>query len=715
MAPANSFRIDNAELAWLEADRPFSRRFGDVYFSRDDEIGESRHVFLDGNDLAARWQSHSGAHFTIGELGFGSGLNFLLSRQLWQSTQKKPAYLHYISFEKYPLCHRDMLRIHRRWPELAQLSAQLLDAYPDHSRGCHRMLLSDSVILDLHFGDAEQQLRQLLQSGSFEVDAWFLDGFSPRLNPQLWQAGLFALLGECSAADATLTSYSVAGTVRAALRASAWNAGKAPGFGRKRQMLRATRSPGAESVKVADESTAGSTKSVTESTKSVTVTESTKSARRKVGGIPEPQPWFRYPAMPVTQRRALVIGAGLAGCSMAHSLAVRGWRVSVFEQGPDLAAGASGNRQTALRCRLFQQDSAAASFYLQSFLFSVRQFHSLARHHAIHWHPCGVIQLEEALNRRQPLSKDKLQRLYPEAILRVSDNKSLSEAARTPLRGSGLLFPLGGWLDPTALCRAYLDHPDIELHRAQAVAAMATHDDGWQLENSGGSVLARADTVVLAAAGSVTELLPRTNMPLDLVRGQITAVASNSVSEQLAAVVCGERTVFPAHQGRHSLSASYGAGDMDTGLRDADHRENVEKAGRNFQEADFLEQTALAGRCSLRCNSRDRLPLVGMIPDQVAVTERYGELTRNAQAAFSDRDQGGLHHPGLFISAAHGSHGLATCPLSSELLAALINNESPPLTAAVMQALNPVRFLIRDLKRQRLKTPGQAGKARQQD
>ena len=708
MAPANSFRIDNAELAWLEADRPFSRRFGDVYFSRDDEIGESRHVFLDGNDLAARWQSHSGAHFTIGELGFGSGLNFLLSRQLWQSTQKKPAYLHYISFEKYPLRQRDMLRIHRRWPELAQLSAQLLDAYPDHSRGCHRMLLSDSVILDLHFGDAEQQLRQLLQSGSFEVDAWFLDGFSPRLNPQLWQAGLFALLGECSAADATLTSYSVAGTVRAALRASAWNAGKAPGFGRKRQMLRATRSPGAESVKVADESTAGSTKSVTEPTKSVT-------GSVKVGGIPEPQPWFRYPAVPVTQRRALVIGAGLAGCSMAHSLAVRGWRVSVFEQGPDLAAGASGNRQTALRCRLFQQDSAAASFYLQSFLFSVRQFHSLARHHAIHWHPCGVIQLEEALNRRQPLSKDKLQRLYPEAILRVSDNKSLSEAARTPLRGSGLLFPLGGWLDPTALCRAYLDHPDIELHRAQAVAAMATHDDGWQLENSGGSVLARADTVVLAAAGSVTKLLPRTNIPLDLVRGQITAVASNSVSEQLAAVVCGERTVFPAHQGRHSLSASYGAGDMDTGLRDADHRENVEKAGRNFQEADFLEQTALAGRCSLRCNSRDRLPLVGMIPDQAAIVERYGELTRNAQAAFTDRDQGGLHHPGLFISAAHGSHGLATCPLSSELLAALINNESPPLTAAVMQALNPVRFLIRDLKRQRLKTPGQAGKARQQD
>jgi len=143
MAPANSFRIDNAELAWLEADRPFSRRFGDVYFSRDDEIGESRHVFLDGNDLAARWQSHSGAHFTIGELGFGSGLNFLLSRQLWQSTQEKPAYLHYISFEKYPLRHRDMLRIHRRWPELAQLSAQLLGAYPDHSRAASHAV-SDS-------------------------------------------------------------------------------------------------------------------------------------------------------------------------------------------------------------------------------------------------------------------------------------------------------------------------------------------------------------------------------------------------------------------------------------------------------------------------------------------------------------------------------------------------------------------------------------------
>ena len=184
-------KIHNAPISWLKTGLPFSLKFGDVYYSRGDECAESQHVFLAANKLEQRWRllSTTARTFTIGELGFGSGLNFLQVWQAWQQATVRPAQLHYLAFERYPLSTTTLKRVHAQWPQLQPWCQQLQQVYPDHSGGCHRLCLSDHVILDLYYGDAYVQLQNRPRFDRSRIHAWFLDGFSPQSNPQFGNWG----------------------------------------------------------------------------------------------------------------------------------------------------------------------------------------------------------------------------------------------------------------------------------------------------------------------------------------------------------------------------------------------------------------------------------------------------------------------------------------------------------------------------------------------
>ncbi|MCB1339774.1 MAG: tRNA (5-methylaminomethyl-2-thiouridine)(34)-methyltransferase MnmD [Pseudooceanicola sp.] len=217
---------ETAEIDWRDGHIPVSRRFDDPYFSLDNGLEETRHVFLTGNSLPDRFRDG----FHIAELGFGTGLNLLATAQAWQASQTQGA-LHFTSFEAYPMTAPDMEQALAAFPELAPLAQQLLAHWPPLDAA----EIAPGVTFTLIEGDA----RETLTRWQGRADAWFLDGFSPARNPELWEPALLQEVARHTAPGGTAASYTAAGHVRRALADAGFTVERAKGFGRKRHMTRA--------------------------------------------------------------------------------------------------------------------------------------------------------------------------------------------------------------------------------------------------------------------------------------------------------------------------------------------------------------------------------------------------------------------------------------------------------------------------------------------
>ena len=194
---------------------PFAPDYGDVYHSAHGGPAQVRHVFLGGNELPERWQGRD--RFVILETGFGLGLNFLATWAAWRKDPQRARSLHFVSFEKHPFTVNDLKTAQSAWPEFADLAAELQAQWPILTPGTHRIFLDGhQVVLTLIFGDATTQLRAVNAS----VDAFFLDGFSPATNPEMWSPELCRALSRLAAPGATLATWSVAGSVRRSLIAA---------------------------------------------------------------------------------------------------------------------------------------------------------------------------------------------------------------------------------------------------------------------------------------------------------------------------------------------------------------------------------------------------------------------------------------------------------------------------------------------------------------
>jgi tRNA 5-methylaminomethyl-2-thiouridine biosynthesis bifunctional protein len=225
-----------ASLVFTKGGIPFSETFGDVYHSADGGPGQAAFVFLAGNGLPERWRGRE--RFTVLETGFGAGLNFLATWDAWRRDEARPALLHFISVEKFPLGRTDLERLHRSWPELAPCSALLQEAWPPLERDLHRLAFdAGRVVLDLFFGDARDVLTRLGE----RADAIYLDGFAPEKNPEMWSEAIFSALGDAARPEATLATWTVAAAVRKGLTEAGFEVWKTAGYGRKRHMLRGRR------------------------------------------------------------------------------------------------------------------------------------------------------------------------------------------------------------------------------------------------------------------------------------------------------------------------------------------------------------------------------------------------------------------------------------------------------------------------------------------
>jgi len=222
-----------ASLDWQDG-QPLSRRFGDVYFSRASGLDEARHVFLEQNDLPARFTALAGLDsFVVGETGFGTGLNFLAAWQCFCQNAPTCGQLHFLSVEKYPLTPGDLVKALALWPELTRYSQALLQQYGHLTAGAHRFVFdAGRVTLTLLVGDVLDCFPQW----EAQVDAWFLDGFAPSKNPEMWQPELFRQMARLSAPNATFATFTSAGAVRRGLTDAGFHVEKVPGHGHKREM-----------------------------------------------------------------------------------------------------------------------------------------------------------------------------------------------------------------------------------------------------------------------------------------------------------------------------------------------------------------------------------------------------------------------------------------------------------------------------------------------
>lgn len=225
-----------AEIKWRDG-QPFSAQFNDIYFSSDNGIAETHYVFIEQNQLIERFKTLHRSKFIIAETGFGTGLNFLSTWKLWQLYAPPTAILHFISCEKYPITQHDLATIHQQWPELSNLSKLLIEHYHIINNSIGEITLNTGNIkLTLLLGDASTALSQLNIQNS-KIDAWFLDGFSPNKNPDMWTKDLFQQMAKLSDKKTTFATFTSAGAVRRGLQEVGFTVNKFPGYGKKREML----------------------------------------------------------------------------------------------------------------------------------------------------------------------------------------------------------------------------------------------------------------------------------------------------------------------------------------------------------------------------------------------------------------------------------------------------------------------------------------------
>jgi tRNA 5-methylaminomethyl-2-thiouridine biosynthesis bifunctional protein len=359
-------------------------------------------------------------------------------------------------------------------------------------------------------------------------------------------------------------------------------------------------------------------------------------------------------------QRVAIIGAGVAGAAIAHALAQRGVAVTVLERAAAPAQAASGNPVAVFRPVISRDDSCATRLTRAAFLHDLRSWPTLD---GIEWLRCGVLHLardaEAAAKQLQALAA----RATPADFARWVDLAEARELANWPVASPGVFYPTAGWVVPATLCRAWLDHPGIELKTGCAVARLQPQARGWQVLGADGARLAEADAVVLANARDALDLAPAQAWPLNTVRGQITRLPPGSLP-QIERVIAREGYVAPG-AGQLLVGATYEHDDDDTTPRAASDRANLARLESILPGAGAqLAAAAVSGRASLRATLPDRLPIVGAVDGQA----------------------------GLFVAAGYASRGVVWAGVLGEALADLMTGQPVALDQDVMRAIAPGRF-----------------------
>lgn len=620
-----TYRPRSARLRWTDDNMPVAEDHGDVHASRADALEESTHVYLAGNALEQRFRAIGDGQFILAEPGFGGGLNFLNTCRLWCHSAAPTARLHYIACELHPFRRSDMERLLGNFPELAEFAATLLPLYPDHTNGTHQLELrfgQHCISLTLLHDDVCSALESLAAQAGFRVDAWLLDGFPDQTNPALWNGQLPQHMAALSHAGTTLVSRAAVDGLQQRLAAAGFVCEQRKGFTGNTPML---------------------------------------SARFDRVAAARPESCQ-------TRQTVCIIGGGLAGCSTAYALARAGWNVTLVEQGPRLAMGASGNPQGILHFKPGTVDAPDNRFNLHAYLHAARHYRSLGLPPDI-WSPCGMLQLahdHKLLKRFDTLAGSAM---YALEVLQVLNSSAASALGGEPVVRPALYSPQAGWLCPPRLCAWYCAQPGIEVLHGYTVTQLNPGAGGWEvlMHGDSGERVLHAAHVVLCNSADAWRFTQARRLPLISNRGQVDLYAADA-ARALRSVVCGQGYLIPAGADGQAVGGSFFLGADDATTREQNRQQHLQQlSGINPElAAHYAARQPVLQRIAERCTLPGRMPAVGAL------------------------DVGNSR--GLWINVGHGSHGLARTPVCAALLASQLSATPAPLAPELVHLLSPQRF-----------------------
>ncbi len=626
-------------IDWSDPEHPRSSSYGDVFASHAGALAQADGVFLRGNGLPGRWQGRE--RFVILETGFGLGNNFLATWAAWRADPARSRRLFFLSLDAHPVGLEDLERAHAHSP-LAALAGQLQAQWPPRMPGWHRLDFEEGQLsLLLAVGD----IREVLPQWQAEVDAFFLDGFAPRLNPAMWSAEALAPLGRLAAIGATAATWSAARGVRDALQAAGFVPERAPGFGGKAQMTVARYAP-----------------------------------RHR-----PPPPAGRLALAPQADE-AVVIGAGLAGAACARALYEAGLAVRLVEAATP-AGAASGNPAGLFHATVHADDGPHARWNRQAAL-RCRQW---LERHPPPWLQDGLLRLSpgEAQQARLALTGElDLDPGFAEAL----DAEQAAARAALPLDSGGWLFPGGGALPPRDWVLRLLDGLPVQARRRIA-ALQALPEGRWALLDAEGRRCDETALLVLAPGAGLPALLA----PLDAAlaarlqaqRGQISRWSDAPRRPALPVAAGGYVLALPEAAGGGLLAgATATLDDAEPLPRAADDAHNQAVAERLLGLSAGSLPAPGSARVAWRLLAPDKLPLVGGLVDPAMPPPR-----RATQASHWAR------RPGLAVCGALASRGIGWAPLAAELLVAQVLGEPWPVPRNLADAVDPARWHARDARR----------------
>ena len=659
------FTIQHAKIHFNQENTPVSDKFDDVYFSNQDGLAETHYVFLEGNQLWERWVNYKEAHFVIAETGFGTGLNFFAVTTLFREfRQKYPdsplKRLYFISFEKYPLLLDALQQAHLAYPQFSHLAQHLQQHWLNPIQGCYRFHF-DETTLDLWFGDVAENLPQLGDYMNGKIDAWFLDGFAPSKNPDMWNDQLYQQMFRFTKLQGTFATFTAASAVRKGLENASFNIKKRKGFGKKRECL--------SGQKTHEKLTALST------------------------------PWFHSQPANLKEQDIAIIGGGIASLCTAISLVKRGAKITIYCEDEQTALNASGNKQGAFYPQLSDDNERNIRFYIHAFAYG-HQFLQWAIQQQIKFEHefCGVALC--AYNEKAKSKLNKVAKLnLPSDLYQSINQTELSEKVDLLLPFGGGFIPQGAWLAPRQLVQhafAFLEKQGVQIKTSQKVTALSQTENGWQLTTAENKTFCH-EVVVLANGHKLTEFEQTQKLPLYPVRGQVSQIPTSANLLKLKTVLCYDGYLTPVDQAKvsHCIGASHVRDNATREFSLTEQQENQQKIQQNIPE-DWTKEVDTSGnlaRIGVRCSVRDLTPMMGAVPHFSAQQTQYQNLfnLRRRKQPIEQAE----NYPNLYLIGALGSRGLTSAPFLGETLASLIYGEPLPMSEDLIHNLMPNRSWVR--------------------
>lgn len=711
-------KIIPANIYFNLENTPTSRDFNDVYFSNANGVEETDYVFIKGNDLLNRWQTHKQAQFCIAETGFGTGLNFFRALQEFQIfRQNHPDHilttLIFISTEKHPIAKVDAINIYDRWyndsflftcKEDKRLIQQWIEQYPTPIEGVHRRHFEltekhAQVKLDLHYGEAISSLSQIQQSKDGVVDAWFLDGFSPSKNDSMWTQTLFKSMAKLSKPDGTFATFTAAGFVKRGLLAAGFEVHKRKGFGKKREMLtgllRDQINKQANDIKTDPEPH-----------------EILSNTREKIDA--NQAPYFARTGAN-SDGTITIAGSGIAGAIMAVKLTLQGKKVHLLWQGNKPADGASGNPLGGFYPQLNAQNNHASQIQLHSFLYAYEFYKSLNTQQSFDHAWCGALQLAFNENTKTRLAKLAIPNLWPTDVAQNVNSHQASDIAGIPIPYDCLHIPNAGWISPPSLVNACLQLAEssklLRLSANTQLHSYTTNADtsiSVNISRTGETSHKKmtTDTLIIALGEGCKPLL-KGLIPFRLTRGQVEMVSAKtsgdpSTMSKLNTLLCHKGYFTPVVDGFQALGSTYIKDDIQCDVRKEDTDANFDMHFNSMNKAIWQDELAQArhnksnmARAAIRCSTPDHLPVVGNVPSHL----QFAELANLYKALPLAHYPNASVDKNVFVLTGLGSRGLTTAPLMAEILVSQILGQAMPMSKNLLDALNPNRFIVRSLIR----------------